>query len=131
MSTSLWPLQKCCWASFRPPVEVPNLPTWWRATSGKGSDFLRVRTVLDAIGETQKNSPVRPRAMENMRYGSSGYVRAPGNTVEDCATFHFQRNALGGFNCLKQKRKLLVSPGMAVKGELAGFPGWGLSPRES
>lgn len=74
LSTSLWPLQKCCWTSFRPSHEVPHLPTQWRATLGKGSDFLRVCTVLDAIGETQKSSlarallPPRPRAMENMRY---------------------------------------------------------------
>lgn len=40
-STSLWPLQKCCWTSFQAPPEVPHLPTLWRATSVKGSDFLR------------------------------------------------------------------------------------------
>lgn len=57
LSTSLWPLQKCCWTSFRPPHEVPHLPTRWRATSGKGSNFLKS---LHSAGRNRRNTEEQP-----------------------------------------------------------------------
>lgn len=106
--------------------------------------------MLDTISRTQKSSlagvPLlpRPRVMENMRYeelwvpGRSGTRggRPLGRTgllgTQSKIVLHFISKEMPWEGSIVFKKgRLLVSPRLAVKEELACFPGGGSSPWES